>query len=95
MAMFNFRPITILSCLGKLFTSILNDKLNTFSEEFKVLNQSQCGFRKQYSTIDSILSFIASSNVSKVKIKNYFVLSWTLKKRSTKSGVKHYGTNFY
>jgi hypothetical protein len=40
------------------------------------------------------LSFIPSSNVSKVKIKNYFVLSWTLKKRSTKSGVKHYGTNF-
>ena len=78
----NFRPITILSCLGKLFTSILNDRLNTFSEEFKVLNESQCGFRKQYSTIDSI--FIL-----------YFVLSWTLKKRSTKSGVKHYGTNFY
>jgi hypothetical protein len=50
----NFRPITILSCLGKLFTSILNDRLNTFSEEFKVLNESQCGFRKQYSTIDSI-----------------------------------------
>ena len=88
----NFRPITILSCLGKLFTSILNDRLNTFSEEFKVLNESQCN---NTPLLIVYLSFIPSSNVSKVKIKNYFVLSWTLKKRSTKSGVKHYGTNFY
>jgi hypothetical protein len=64
----NFRPITILSCLGKLFTSILNDRLNTFSEEFKVLNDSQCGFRKQYSTIDSI--FILYSFFECLKSKN-------------------------
>ena len=66
----HFRPITILSCLGKLFTSILNDGLNTFSEEFKVLNESQCGFRKQYSTIyiDSI--FILYSFFECLKSKN-------------------------
>ena len=64
----NFRPITILSCLGKLFTSILNDKLNTFSEEFKVLSESQCGFRKQYSTIDNI--FILYSFFECLKSKN-------------------------
>ena len=29
----NFRPITILSCLGKLFTAILNERLCRFSEE--------------------------------------------------------------
>jgi hypothetical protein len=29
----NFRPITILSCLGKLFTAILNERLRVFSEE--------------------------------------------------------------
>ena len=28
----NYRPITIVSCLGKLFTSILNLRLNKFSE---------------------------------------------------------------
>jgi hypothetical protein len=29
----NFRPITILSCLGKLFTAILNERLCRFSED--------------------------------------------------------------
>ena len=68
MSLNNFRPITISSCLGKLFTSILNDRLNTFSEELKVLNESQCGFHKQYSTIDSI--FILYSFFECLKSKN-------------------------
>ena len=29
----NYRPITILSCLGKLFTSVLNSRLNDYLEE--------------------------------------------------------------
>jgi small basic protein len=29
----NFPPITILSCLGKMFTAILNERLRVFSEE--------------------------------------------------------------
>ena len=29
----NYRPITILSCLGKLFTGILNDRINKFLED--------------------------------------------------------------
>jgi hypothetical protein len=28
----NYRPITIVSCLGKLFTAILNERLTEFSE---------------------------------------------------------------
>ena len=50
----NYRPITILSCMGKLFTSILNVRLNDFLEEFLLLNENQFGFRKGYSTIDNI-----------------------------------------
>ena len=28
----NYRPITLLSCLGKLFTAVINDRLKTYSE---------------------------------------------------------------
>ena len=30
----NFKPITILSCVSKLFTANLNERLHTFSDDF-------------------------------------------------------------
>ena len=42
----NYRPITILSCLGKLFTSVLNNRLSTFLKDNVVLSENQAGFRK-------------------------------------------------
>ena len=50
----NYRPITIVRCMGKLFTAILNSRLNTFIEENGILNENQCGFRANYSTSDNI-----------------------------------------
>ena len=50
----NFRAITLISCLGKLFTSILNSRLNIFANEFNVISENQAGFRKGYSTQDNI-----------------------------------------
>ena len=52
----NYRHITLLSCLGKLFTSILCNRLGTYASEITLINESQCGFRKRYSTIDHIIS---------------------------------------
>jgi hypothetical protein len=46
----NYRPITIVSCLGKLFTAILNARLNDYTEEFMILKENQSGFRQSYST---------------------------------------------
>jgi hypothetical protein len=46
----NFRPITILSCFGKLFTSVMNNRLNTFS------NENPTGFRKGYTMLDNIFA---------------------------------------
>ena len=50
----NYRGITLLSCLGKLFTSVINNRLNKFAEETKLINENQTGFRKNYSTLDHI-----------------------------------------
>lgn len=50
----NYRGITLLSCLGKLFTSVLNDRLTKFSEATGLIEENQTGFRKGYSTIDHI-----------------------------------------
>ena len=53
----NYRPITILSCLGKLFTSILNERLNDYLEENDLLSECQAGFRQNYSTLDHVFPY--------------------------------------
>ena len=50
----NYRPITIVSCFGKLFTSILNERLQSFSAQYSLICENQAGFRKNYSTLDNI-----------------------------------------
>ena len=55
----NFRPITIVSCLDKLFTAVLTERLNKYSENFLILNENQCGFRQGYCTMDNISTLYA------------------------------------
>jgi hypothetical protein len=68
----NFRPITILSCLGKLFTAILNERLRVFSEEVFLLEENQFGFRKSYSTTNNIFTLFSFFEILKSKKKKLF-----------------------
>ena len=52
----NYRAITILSCFGKLFTSILNKRISDFIENNQILGCEQAGFRKNHSTADHIFT---------------------------------------
>lgn len=50
----NYRGITLLSVLGKLFTRVLNNRLNEWAENYNVYTESQAGFRKNMGTIDNV-----------------------------------------
>ena len=50
----NYRGITLLITLGKLFTIILNNRLNKWAEDYNVYIEAQAGFRKHMSTIGNI-----------------------------------------
>ena len=50
----NYRGITLLSTLGKLFTRILNTRLCNWAENYNVYVEAQSGFRKNMCTIDNI-----------------------------------------
>ena len=52
----NYRGITLLSCLGKLFTMCINIRLTTFVTDRHVIGEEQSAFREGYSTMDN--SFI-------------------------------------
>ena len=69
----SYRGITLLSCLGKLFTSVINSRLNRFADETKLINENQTGFRKNYSTLDHVflLKNLIDLNVKNDKQKLY------------------------
>jgi hypothetical protein len=77
----NYRPITLLSCIGKIFTSILNGILNVYFEQFPILNENQAGFRHGYSTTDHMFSLYALFELLCVKKKNFTVLLSISKRR--------------
>ena len=40
----NYRGVTLISCLGKLFLSILNNRLMQYTIDNQILHKSQLGF---------------------------------------------------
>ena len=70
-----YRPITILSSFGKLFTSILNARLNKFLDVHNILEENQAGFRAGYSTMDHIFVLHALTEIAKTKKNKLFCSS--------------------
>ena len=50
----NFRGITLLSILGKIFTRVLNNRLTTWAEDYGIYVEAQNGFRKGRGTVDNL-----------------------------------------
>jgi len=50
----NFRGISFINALCKLFTSILQARLYQWTEHNRILTDFQAGFRKRFSTVDNI-----------------------------------------
>ena len=89
----NYRGITLLSCVGKLFTRVLNNRLQMWAEKYNVYIEAQAGFRTGMSTVDNIFvlnglisSFINRKNSCSVRLL-------ILQKLLTMLFVKMCGTN--
>ncbi|KAK3085731.1 hypothetical protein FSP39_007899 [Pinctada imbricata] len=50
----SYRPITLTSALGKVFTSIIDTGLRNFANSQETISMAQAGFRKGFSTTDNI-----------------------------------------
>ena len=60
----NFRGITLLSVLGKLFTRVLNNRLQLWAENYGIYVEAQNGFQPGRGTTDSI--FILHCLINKI-----------------------------
>ena len=50
----SYRPISMLSCIGKVMERLVNNRLDWILERSLLLNHSQSGFRKKRSTYDQL-----------------------------------------
>ena len=55
---FNFRPISTLSLMSKIFEKLMHCRLNSFIEHFNIINSNQFGFRKKHSTSGAIIEYL-------------------------------------
>ena len=85
--------VTVLSCFGKLFTAVLNCRLNSYLENMNLLCEELAGFRKGYSTMDHAFNLTCLVDLYLHRHKQLFVLSLITEKQSTLSIVQLYGKN--
>ena len=72
----SYRPITMLSCIGKLIGRLVNKRLQWVLEDRKLLSNTQCGFRPNRSTYEQIVcleNFISRAYKNREIVKVVFV----------------------
>ena len=85
----NYRAICLTSNLGKVFTSILNARLNQLSDEIGLITDAQGGFRSGYSAQDNIFVLYL------LRQKNYFVHLLIFVKHLIRYGGWDFGKNSF
>ena len=66
----NYRPISLLSVLSKLFEKIIHDQVSMFMKENGLSSNCQHGFRQLHSTVTSLISLtdLWFSNIDRKKV---------------------------
>ena len=69
----NYRGISLLSVLGKVFTFILNKRLTEWTDSNAVLSDAQAGLRKTYFTTDHICTLYACTEKYVLRNGKFYV----------------------
>jgi hypothetical protein len=92
----SYRGITLVSSVGKVFTSILNSRLTKYADLVDMIPNAQAGFRKGYSTTDNIFCLYVLIDIYIYMSfgKNYIAHLLTLKRRLIQFRGWGYGKNW-
>lgn len=81
----NYRGISLMSCLSKLFTNILNIRLNKWAKANSSCDNFQFGFREKRSTVDAIFLLQCVVEIFLYKKNSLFVSFIDLRKAFDKT----------
>ena len=68
----NYRPISLLSCISKVFEKVMLKRLTKFINKHNVLYEGQYGFRKNRSTVDACLDLVGNI-ITELEKNNYTI----------------------
>ena len=80
----NYRGITLINIMGKVYSQILLNRLNKWAEEEVKILDNQFGFQKGKSTVDCIFTFYSIIAKTLGSKKKYTVFLLITKKHSIK-----------
>ena len=69
----SYRPIALITCLSKIMEKIINKRLMWYLEKKKIINKSQCGFRKGRNTTDHLTRL--TSDILEALVNNEYHIS--------------------
>ena len=81
----NYKGIMLLSCLRKLFTSLLNERLLNYTMSNNVLAREQIGFIKGNRINDDLIILHSLLHKRFIKGKSYLLVSLILKRHLIES----------
>merc|ERR1712030_155306 len=54
----NYRPISVLSCINKIFERLIFNRIYKYLEKFNILYEFQYGFRQGHSTTHALVEIV-------------------------------------
>lgn len=75
----SYRPISLLSCIGKLMERIVKHRLNNKAEKNRLLPEYQAGFRQKRSTLDNLLQLKHNIELSLNRNRHVALITFDIK----------------
>lgn len=70
--MSNYRPISTLNFISKVFEKLMFTRLRSYCDRFDIISRKQFGFQRGRSTCDAILEFV-DSGLNVLNSKKYLI----------------------